>query len=96
MDQKVPPSSGCDPPEPDRADELEALRVENAALRRSESLLKLILDRIDDTAFVKDVRGCYMFVNSSAARLLGRRCMMFWANPTGSFFAGDGASDLGR
>src|SRR3954463_12244943 len=56
----------------DLVSELEALRAENSALKRSEALLRAVVDGIDDPVYAQDDRGRYLLVNSAAARLLGR------------------------
>lgn len=48
------------------------LRQGERSLRESDNLLKEIIEGTTDAIFVKDSRGHYVLVNSSAAQILGR------------------------
>ncbi len=52
--------------------ELRASRAEIAALRRSDALLRAVVEGIDHPVYAKDERGRYLLVNGAAARVLGR------------------------
>ncbi len=52
--------------------ELRAIRAENAALRRSEALLRAVIEGIGEPVYAKDDRGRYLVVNSAAVRRMGR------------------------
>ena len=51
---------------------LRSLRAENAALRRSESLLRAVVEGIDDPVFAEDSGGRILLINGAGARRLGR------------------------
>jgi PAS domain S-box-containing protein len=64
-------------PDPDRTREellaeLRALRAENDALRRSEALLRAVVEGIVDPVYAKDQQGRHLLVNPACARVLGR------------------------
>jgi PAS domain S-box-containing protein len=53
--------------------EVQALRAEAASLRRRYGLLLAVTESISDAVYVKNVQGRYLMINSSGARLLGRK-----------------------
>ncbi len=53
-------------------DELKALTVEIAALRTRCATLEAVVESFPDAVFVKDLRGCYVMLNASGARLIGK------------------------
>jgi PAS domain S-box-containing protein len=61
--------------EPDRdqlVTKIKELGDENAALKRSEALLRTIIELIDDLVYVKDEGGRYILANAAMARVLDR------------------------
>ena len=63
---------GNDPDRDALAFELNALRHENAALKRSEAMLRSVVDGIDDSLYAKDEQGRYVLANQATARVLNR------------------------
>jgi two-component system, cell cycle sensor histidine kinase and response regulator CckA len=48
------------------------VRREIAAVRRSDNLLRAVVDGTADAVFVKDLRGCYRLINRAAAGFVGK------------------------
>ena len=49
-----------------------ALRAETAALRDRCMAFEAVIEAITEAAFVKDLQGRYMVINTAGARLLGK------------------------
>ncbi len=65
-------SPGNDPDRDALVFEIKALRDENAALKRSESMLRLVVDAVGDSVHAKDEEGQYILANPATARVLNR------------------------
>ena len=53
-------------------EELQALRAEVSALREHCAISESVIEAVPDAAFVKDLRGRYVMMNTAGARLLGK------------------------
>ena len=65
-------SPGNDPDRDALVFEIDALRDENAALRRSEAMLRSVVDAVGDSVYAKDEEGRYILANPATARALDR------------------------
>ncbi|MGC9528544.1 MAG: EAL domain-containing protein [Limnospira sp.] len=70
------------------------LRQSERSLRESHNLLKEIIEGTTDAIFVKDSRGRYVLVNSSAAQILGRSARAIVGQNDFDFFAPEVAAQF--
>ena len=71
-------------------DVTERRRAEDA-LRRSEALLRSVMEGISDAIFVKDLEGRYLLANPAFARALGRAADEIVGRTDADFFPADAA-----